>query len=168
MLKTTLRFPARRGPARAAAAAWLAAALIFGSAPAHADEWADCTNIATDKAAMERAVVACTAVIASKQRPPADLPKAYLLRGIANQRTGKLDDAIADFTKALEYDPNSSDALAWRGLARVQAQQFEQAEGDFDRAIAIDPTKEFSYVTRGHVGWAARLGAGDRRRDQSD
>ena len=125
----TLRSPARRGPARTAATAWLAAALILGSAPAHADDWADCTNTATDKAAMDRAVVACTAVIASKQRPPTDLPKAYLLRGIANQRTGKLDDAIADFTKALEYDPRSRDALAWRGLARVQAKQFEQAEG---------------------------------------
>jgi tetratricopeptide (TPR) repeat protein len=170
MLKTTLRFPARRGPARTAAGAWLVVALIFGSAAARADDWADCTSAATDKAAMDKAatdkaatdkaaldkiVAACSAVIADKQRPPTDLAKAYLRRGIATQRTGKFDDAIADFTKALESDPKSSDALTWRGLVKVRAKQLEQAQEDFDRAIAIDPSKAFAYATRG-IMWYGR------------
>jgi tetratricopeptide (TPR) repeat protein len=161
MLKTTLRFRARRGPARTAAA-WLAAALILGAAPVRADDWADCTTgAAPDKAATDRAaatdkiIAACSAVIAAKQRPPADLAKAYLRRGIATQRTGKFDDAIADFTKALESDPKSSDALTWRGLVKIRAKQVDQAQEDFDRAIEIDPTKAFAYATRG-IMWFGR------------
>jgi tetratricopeptide (TPR) repeat protein len=50
-----------------------------------------------------------------------------------------LDLAIADFSKAINLDRQSSEAYFMRGAAYRQKQQYQEALADFDRLIEIDP-----------------------------
>lgn len=47
------------------------------------------------------------------------------------------DEAIADFTRAIELDGNDADAHAARGLAWIHARKPDRGIADFDRALAI-------------------------------
>ena len=51
---------------------------------------------------------------------------------------GRLEEAIADFTKAIELDPNLALAYASRGFIRmIQGKTFE-AEKDFAQCLKLD------------------------------
>ena len=72
---------------------------------------------------------------------------------------GLLDEAIADYTKAIELDPAYADAYYNRGLAYfgstfesgIDVHELVQAKQDFDKAIELDPF----YVTLNfYAGWA--------------
>jgi tetratricopeptide (TPR) repeat protein len=58
---------------------------------------------------------------------------------------GKLDQALADYQKALELDPKLYHAALFAGDVFVQKQDYEQGLKWYERAIAIDPTIETGY-----------------------
>jgi tetratricopeptide (TPR) repeat protein len=58
---------------------------------------------------------------------------------------GKLDQALANYQKALQLDPNIYAAALFSGDVYVQRGDFQNAEVWYQKAIAIDPTKETAY-----------------------
>lgn len=68
----------------------------------------------------------------------------YLSRGVGNYYLppalgGGLELAIKDFQKALELDPQSSDAHLWLGLALRKANRNAEARKEFQKAIELNP-----------------------------
>jgi tetratricopeptide (TPR) repeat protein len=70
----------------------------------------------------------------------------------ANLKAENLDyyGAIADFTKAIEFDPFFNFAYHNRGLAKSKLQDLRGAIEDFDMSIEIDPKDIKSYNNRGN------------------
>lgn len=66
-----------------------------------------------------------------------DLAKLYKERGDASGALYKYDDAIADFSKAIEYDSRYTNAFWQRGYYRGKKLQYELAIGDFTAAIRL-------------------------------
>jgi tetratricopeptide (TPR) repeat protein len=71
-------------------------------------------------------------------------PKAYILRGdarrgLASCGKGTLNDAIADYSTAIELDPNSQEAYVSRGYAFRDKDDYNRAIADFTRAIKLNP-----------------------------
>jgi tetratricopeptide (TPR) repeat protein len=73
---------------------------------------------------------------------------AYHRRGTAYASKKEYDQAIADYTKALEIDPKYISALNDRGLAYT-------SKGDYERAIA-DVTRAASSLQNRHLGLQRR------------
>ncbi len=65
--------------------------------------------------------------------------KMYSARGIEYGDEGNMQAAIADFSKALEYDPGLKDALKFRGGLYAQMQQLEPAQKDLEKYATLDP-----------------------------
>ncbi len=61
------------------------------------------------------------------------------LRGLIAFREGKLDEAIADFTQAIELYPQFSDAFLNRATVHVQKREYEQALKDYSSAQRFNP-----------------------------
>ena len=62
---------------------------------------------------------------------------------------GDLDGAIADYTKAIELDPNDLDSHNNRGLARQAKGDFDGAIADHTKAIELNPRDPDGYYNRG-------------------
>ena len=77
--------------------------------------------------------------------------QALLQRGIAYQRSNKLDLAKADFDRALEIEPKNAVALLSRGNLRSQQRNWPEAISDFDEAIAARQDFAQAYVSRGRA-----------------
>ena len=77
-----------------------------------------------------------------------DSRDAYIIRGQCAAGRGQYEPAIADYTKALELDSRSLQALYYRGVARSQIGALAEGLDDFSRAIAIDPSFSAAYGGR--------------------
>ncbi len=73
----------------------------------------------------------------------------YLSRGEDYQKKGDLDRAIADFDKAIEFDPKLTPAYENRGFARNEKGEYDRAITDFNKAIELDPKLTLAYDNRG-------------------
>jgi tetratricopeptide (TPR) repeat protein len=71
---------------------------------------------------------------------------SYLLRGEAKREKGQLEEAIYDFTRALNQWNNYPQAIFFRGQTLAQLNKLPEALIDFTRAAELDPGRE-SYVT---------------------
>jgi cell division protein FtsN len=65
--------------------------------------------------------------------------QAYNYRGVARALMGKYDEAIADYSKALEIRPRYAEAYNNRGFARTQNGDLGNALNDYTRALEINP-----------------------------
>ncbi|MEQ1747076.1 MAG: tetratricopeptide repeat protein [Saprospiraceae bacterium] len=75
-------------------------------------------------------------------------PKGHVLCGTANQRLRNFDDALANFNRALELNPNDPDALNGRGTVLFNGmKRYAEALADFEKSIAIKPGGE-TYLNR--------------------
>ena len=82
-----------------------------------------------------------------KQNEPKDA-KFYVDRGIAYGEKGQLDQAVDDFTKALEIDAKSTDAYYNRGIAYVYKGQYDWAVDDLNKVLEIDLKNGGAYYYR--------------------
>lgn len=89
-----------------------------------------------------------TKIIDLEQEPHAKA-LAYVNRGIAYGKNGEYDEAIADFTKALELEPNNMSAYCNRGLAYLEKGVPDQAIANFTKALELEPNNIFAYRNRG-------------------
>jgi tetratricopeptide (TPR) repeat protein len=87
----------------------------------------------------------------------------HLNRGTKELAAGDLDDALAEFNRAIELDPNYSASYFNRGLVRKRQANYDGAISDFTKAIELNPIAE-AYLDRG----AARKDNGDREGAISD
>lgn len=55
-----------------------------------------------------------------------------------SSQLGRIDDAIADFTRAIELDPSNASSYNSRGLARDRAGVRDEALEDFTKAVELE------------------------------
>jgi len=70
-----------------------------------------------------------------------------------NSRLARGDNpgAIAQFTEAIQQDPQNFCAYLNRGVAYQRMKQYDQALRDYDEAIRIVPAFGMAYHYRGHI-----------------
>jgi tetratricopeptide (TPR) repeat protein len=72
--------------------------------------------------------------------PPPDA-KVYRERGIFAYRAGELDNAIADFDRAIALDPKFTAAYIDRGIVLYRLRKFEKAFADIAQAKRVERTR---------------------------
>jgi putative GTP pyrophosphokinase len=72
----------------------------------------------------------------------------YKHRGMANFAQSRYQDAVDDFTKALELDGKSYKAAYYRGIVKSVLQQYHSAIEDFTLSLAIHPYQSFCHFRR--------------------
>lgn len=79
-----------------------------------------------------------------------------ILDGIASLNTDKPEEAVEDFTKAIQLDSKKASGYLGRANALNTLGRYEDAITDYNRAIQIDPKLANAYVNRGiahsHLG----------------
>ncbi|MBI5251901.1 MAG: tetratricopeptide repeat protein [Desulfomonile tiedjei] len=94
---------------------------------------------------------------------------SFANRGIIFLNLGKSDDAISDFNKSIELDPNSGYAYAGRGLAYLRLDKIDAARQNAEIALNKKPdektrklaekiTSELSVSASGPLGLAIPIG----------
>ena len=81
--------------------------------------------------------------------PKSDSAGVFAVRGWAYRERGDYDEAITDFTRAIELDPNSPLFYRDRGIARYLNGDYDRAIADYDTVIASSPDDEYLYMFRG-------------------
>ena len=127
-------------------------ALIFLSAnafalPASADIISDCTQ----KGDPELGIRGCTAVI---RQDPRNAAGAYNNRGIFYADKHVYEQAIADYTRAIELNPKQANAFFNRGNAYFDKGDYDEAITDYTRAILLDPNNGPAFFKRGIAHYA--------------
>lgn len=75
--------------------------------------------------------------------------EAYKNRGNVYLNKGQYDEAIADYSRAIQVDPMYWKGFCNRGNAYSAKGNLEQAIADYTKAIQINPKDEMSYFNRG-------------------
>ena len=68
-------------------------------------------------------------------------PRFYLARGYFHQYERDYRKAKADFTKVIELDPASVDALQRRGEENFKLALFEESVADFEKVVELQPQR---------------------------
>ena len=71
-----------------------------------------------------------------------------ILDGVANLNTQKPEEALADFNRAIDLDPNQAGGYVGRANALNTLGRYHEAIEDYDRAISMDPSIANAYVNR--------------------
>jgi tetratricopeptide (TPR) repeat protein len=78
-----------------------------------------------------------------------DSAEVYLVRGEHLSDLRQYDQAIAEFTAAIELKPDYAEAYNDRGFAYYLKEDLERAIADFSRAIELRPNYPKAYNSRG-------------------
>jgi tetratricopeptide (TPR) repeat protein len=81
--------------------------------------------------------------------PTNEMALLWFERGSAYVQAGDYEDAVKDFTQAINSDPNYADAYYSRGRVLGSLGKHEQAIGDFTQALALNPKNASAYADRG-------------------
>lgn len=125
-----------------ATSTWLVACLLceglqaFGQDGA-ADQLYKRTISAYNAGMVDEALKLANQAIASSSKEP----KLYLARGYIHQYERRHQKAVDDFSKAIELDPDSTEALQRRGEERFKLAQFKESVADFERVIQLQPQR---------------------------
>jgi tetratricopeptide (TPR) repeat protein len=78
-------------------------------------------------------------------------PMAYVQRGQALAQAGRHEEALLDYTSAIERDSSLVLAFNNRGNAYARMSNFNLAFLDYNRAIGLDSTYADAYLNRGYA-----------------
>lgn len=76
---------------------------------------------------------------------------AHFNRGISYIQKKQYDLALAEFTRAIELDPNYTEAYLGRGMIYTIYEQWRPAFQDLNTAIRLNPREAYAYHFRGIV-----------------
>jgi tetratricopeptide (TPR) repeat protein len=82
------------------------------------------------------------------QRPSLDA-ESHIYRGHHNFLNGNYDEAISDYNRAIELNPEFSEAYYTRGSAYDRKGQYNHAIDDYTKAIELNPYFVEAYSNRG-------------------
>jgi tetratricopeptide (TPR) repeat protein len=95
----------------------------------------------------DAALTAANALI--EGAPDAALP--YLYRANVYVEKEMMDEALVDYGKSIELDPEDVDSLVQRGRAKYGMEDTDGAIADFKAAIKLDPKHASAYIERGYA-----------------
>jgi tetratricopeptide (TPR) repeat protein len=77
---------------------------------------------------------------AIRKLPPdsAEASRVYRARGAVREQMKRYDDAVADYARCLEIEPNSDTYWAQRGITYYKAGRYRLADADLERCLAIN------------------------------
>ena len=107
-------------------------------------KWSDVPSMLLVWALITLIGVGCAEV----QKPILENASAYNSRGVTYYQKGQFDQAIKDFTKAIEIQPRYAEAYCYRGIAYHEKGQFDRAISDCNKAIEINPKLALAYNIR--------------------
>ncbi|OFX83851.1 MAG: hypothetical protein A2W99_02785 [Bacteroidetes bacterium GWF2_33_16] len=73
----------------------------------------------------------------------------YVNRGAAYQKLFEKDKALADYSKAIEQNPDNPNVYMYRGFLYYQNNEFTEAIEDFNTVLDIDEQNPYAYYNRG-------------------
>jgi len=113
---------------------WVLVVISGSASGATRDAHQDC-----DADDPDRNIAGCTRIVDDAGEKPTVRGAAYVARGLAWQKKGDSDRALADYNGAIRMNPK--DALAYnnRGMLWRERGDSDRAIADFTAAIAIDP-----------------------------
>ena len=77
--------------------------------------------------------------------------KEAVNKGMEYGKQGKFNEAITEFNKAIEIDPNSYNAYFNRGIAHKYVGDYDQAIVDYSKVVEINPKADNAYTNRGNI-----------------
>jgi len=77
------------------------------------------------------------------------LGNSFFYSGVEKYEQGDYQGAIADYSKAIEINPQDADYYFIRGLAKSRLKNRQGAIADYNKAIAINPQYVLAYSNRG-------------------
>jgi tetratricopeptide (TPR) repeat protein len=80
-----------------------------------------------------------------------DNPAVWSNRGNIRVAQNKLDEAIADFDRAIELAPKQPDPYLNRGVALEGQGNYQEALNDYNRVLALNPEDPMAYNNRGNA-----------------
>ena len=95
----------------------------------------------------------------SRQKEKYEKPKdpkldlAHTKQGIAYSKKGQYAEAIEEYNKALEVNPNCALAYYNRSVAYTSMRQYDRAVSDCTKALQLSPRHASSYYSRGVSYW---------------
>jgi tetratricopeptide (TPR) repeat protein len=75
----------------------------------------------------------------------------HLSRGVNAYANGNYEEAIIEYTKAIEIDPKNKGAYYFRGFSYFKNGQYDLAIVDFTKDIEINPRSPNAYAARGFL-----------------
>src|SRR5216683_179860 len=123
------------------------AALLFfaGTFAALANDSEQCDKIAADP---DEGIPACTRLIESGAKST-NLAAVYNNRGTGWFSKGLYDNAIADFSEAIQRNPRLTIAFRNRGRSWYKKLDFDRSISDLNAAIKLEPKNAQTYGDRG-------------------
>jgi tetratricopeptide (TPR) repeat protein len=143
--------PAAASPKQSTSAAPSAGASAADRLVADAHEM---SNRASSEYDYSQIIETCRLAQASQPSPAAEQYAKNLLAWSLNRRgqlkaeAGQDEEAILDFSEAVEADPSCWRAIHNRGVLTAQAGQFDKAYDDFARTIELNPKFAKAYSNR--------------------
>ena len=124
----------------------LAGSMLFVAIPAFADKFDDCRQPSNP----DKRIQGCTEIIETETSERA-VAMAHVNRARGYHAKNQLDLAIADFSRAIEVQPNNQVFLHDRGRAYIDKGQYDLAIADFNRSIENNSVYVKSYIGRGEA-----------------
>ena len=112
----------------------LIAALSAPAWGAAQQDYDDCSQTGD----IARSIDACARVIGDQAQSTADRASAYVQRGNDYVASGKLDEAVADYSAAVQLDPKNILAYAARAIGYWRKGDRDHAIIDYKQAAVID------------------------------
>ena len=107
----------------------------------------DCTAYLISIEYLDKAIELSSFLPLNKYR----LIKAYDLRGNSNIFLGNFQEAIVDFSKALEIDSQDSYLYFWRGFAYESLMDYPNAVKDLKISQQLDPEFGLTKIVLDHI-----------------
>jgi tetratricopeptide (TPR) repeat protein len=100
----------------------------------------------------EQAKLPADKTVSNKDRPGSQTVKQggsrHQQQALAAAKKGNYDEAITEFTRALESDPKDAEAYNNRGSMYTFKRRYDQALADFDKALELHPRYAKAYYNR--------------------
>ena len=132
----------------------IGAVLMAGGAHAETEDLGLLTNACLNsdgQATAKDRVKACSSIIAEYPLAPPQEARIRANRAWSFKQERRLSDALADYDRALQLDPNSDVLYNERGFFHLQIGEFDAALRDYNSALVIRPTFAYPLYGRGVV-----------------